>query len=42
MINQISVTHCLNCENPYPHLYKNGGGHCEDCKHEWKSTSNKE
>lgn len=22
---------CPNCENPYPHLYANGSGHCEEC-----------
>lgn len=26
---------CIKCDNPYPHLYENGGGHCEDCNHQW-------
>lgn len=26
---------CPECDNPNPHLYENGGGHCEDCNHQW-------
>lgn len=24
---------CTECENPYPHIYSNGGGHCG---HQWE------
>jgi transposase-like protein len=26
---------CPNCGYPFPYLYGNKGGHCEDCGNEW-------
>lgn len=32
---------CTNCENPFPHIYASGGGHCEDCGHTWEAKKSK-
>ena len=33
--NEERVTVCPTCENTFPHLYKDRGGHCEECNTEW-------
>jgi len=33
--NEERVTVCPTCENTFPHLYKDKGGHCEECNTEW-------
>lgn len=32
---KMKITECPACENPFPHLYANGGGHCEECGEQW-------
>lgn len=32
----VEVGHvCPKCDNPHPHVSKNGDGSCEDCGHTW-------
>lgn len=37
-IPDVMVPVCPECENPYMHLYENGGGHCEDCGYSFKAN----
>ena len=37
-IPDVRVFVCPECENPYMHLYKDGGGHCEDCGYSFRAN----